>query len=93
MATFPAVGFCHMAKFAVDGFLETPAQELAPFDVGVTVVAPGAFRTDLPRGSMQPSSIRLPDYADTAGKARDRVLAGHGTQENGPVLGALSLPP
>ena len=40
---------------------------------------------------MQQFPIRLPEYADTAGKARDRVLAGHGTQENDPVLGARAI--
>ena len=91
MVTYPAVGFYHMAKFAVEGLSDTLAQELAPFGLGVTVVAPGAFRTDFRGGSMQQSSLRLPDYADTAGKARDRVLAGHGSQENDPVLGARAI--
>ncbi len=91
MVTYPAVGFYHMAKFAVEAFSETLAQEVAPFGIGVTVVAPGAFRTDFRGGSMQQSPVRLPEYADTAGKARDRVLAGHGTQENDPVLGARAI--
>ena len=91
MVTYPAVGFYHMAKFAVEAFSDTLAQELAPFGIGVTVVAPGAFRTDFRGGSMQQSPIRLLEYADTAGKARDRVLAGHGTQENDPVLGAQAI--
>ncbi len=91
MVTYPAVGFYHMAKFAVEGLSDTLAQELAPFGIGVTVVAPGAFRTDFRGGSMQQSPIRLPEYADTAGKARDRVLAGNGTQENDPVLGARAI--
>jgi NAD(P)-dependent dehydrogenase (short-subunit alcohol dehydrogenase family) len=91
MVTYPAVGFYHMAKFAVEGFSDTLAQELAPFGIGVTVVAPGAFRTDFRGSSMQQSAVRLPEYADTAGKARDRVLAGHGTQENDPALGARAI--
>ena len=91
MVAYPAIGFYHMAKFAVEGFSDILAQELAPFGVGVTVVAPGAFRTDFRGGSMQQSPVRLPEYADTAGKARDWVLAGHGTQENDPVLGARAI--
>ena len=55
MVTYPAVGFYHMAKFAVEGFSDTLAQELAPFGIGVTVVAPGAFRPDFRGGSMQQS--------------------------------------
>ena len=91
MVTYPAVGFYHMAKFAVEGLSETLAQELAPFGIGVTVVEPGAFRTDFRGSSMQQSAIRLPAYAETAGRARDRVLSGHGTQQNDPVLGAQAI--
>ena len=33
-------------KFAVEGFSECLALELAPFNIGVTIVEPGFFRTD-----------------------------------------------
>lgn len=91
LVTYPAVGFYHMAKFAVEAFSDTLAQELAPFGISVTAVAPGALRTDFRGGSLRQSPTRLPDYADTAGKMRDRVVAGHGTQENDPVLGARAI--
>ena len=71
MVTYPAVGFYHMAKFAVEAFSDTLAQELAPFGIGVTVVAPGAFRTDF-RGA----PCRIPHPA--AG------VRGNGRQGAGP---------
>jgi NAD(P)-dependent dehydrogenase (short-subunit alcohol dehydrogenase family) len=89
--TFPAVGYYHMVKFALEGLSDTLAQELAPFGIGVTVVAPGAFRTDFRGPSGQQSAIRIPDYAATAGAARDRVLAGHGTQRGDPARGAQAI--
>jgi NAD(P)-dependent dehydrogenase (short-subunit alcohol dehydrogenase family) len=46
LTTSPAVGFYHMAKFAVEGLSETLAKEITLFGLGVTVVEPGAFRTD-----------------------------------------------
>lgn len=92
IVTFPAVGYYHMAKFALEALSETLAKEVAPFGIGVTVVEPGAFRTDF-RGSesMKQSATRIPAYAETAGKARDRVLAAHGEQRGDPKLGARAI--
>ena len=91
LLTYPAVGFYHMSKFAIEGFSETLAQEIAPFGLGVTVVEPGAFRTAFRGRSSRQSALRLPAYAATAGQARDRVLAADGQQENDPVLGARAI--
>ena len=91
IVTFPAVGFYHMTKFAVEGMSESLAQETAPFGIGVTVVEPGAFRTDFRGRSMKQSKIRLPDYAETAGKARDGILASHGKQQGDPACGARAI--
>ncbi|MGH8778062.1 oxidoreductase [Paraburkholderia sp.] len=91
LTTFPAVGFYHMAKFAVEGLSETLAKEIAAFGLGVTVVEPGAFRTDFRGGSMKQSNVRLPAYADTVGKVRDGVLAAHGKQQGDPVLGSKAI--
>ncbi|MPV55703.1 short-chain dehydrogenase/reductase [Burkholderia sp. HI2761] len=91
LTTFPGVGFYHMTKFAVEGLSETLAKEIGPLGIGVTVVEPGAFRTDFRGASMQQSGIRLEDYADTAGKARDSVLAGHGKQQGDPVRGSRAI--
>jgi NAD(P)-dependent dehydrogenase (short-subunit alcohol dehydrogenase family) len=91
ITTFPAVGFYHMAKFAVEGLSETLAKEVAPFGIGVTVVEPGGFRTDFRGRSMKQSNIRLPAYAGTAGKARDNLLAAHGKQQGDPMRGAKAI--
>ena len=89
--TFPAVGYYHMAKFALEGLSDTLAKELAPFGIGVTVVAPGAFRTDFRGPSGKQSATRIDDYAATAGRARDSVLVGHGTQRGDPMRGAQAI--
>jgi len=91
LTTFPAVGFYHMAKFAVEALSETLAKEIAPFGLGVTIVEPGGFRTDFRGRSMVQSGIRLPAYADTAGKARDNILAAHGKQRGDPTRGARAI--
>ena len=43
------------SKFAVEGFSESLAHELAPFGIHVTIVEPGPFRTDF----LKPESIRF----------------------------------
>ena len=91
LTTFPGVGFYHMAKFAVEGLSETLAKEVIPLGLGVTVVEPGAFRTEFRGSSMKQSRVRLPAYEGTAGKSRDGVLAGHGKQQGDPVLGAKAI--
>ncbi len=51
-------------KFAIEGFSEALAQEVAQFDIKVTLIEPGAFRTDF----LNDSSVRfgaqgIADYA------------------------------
>ena len=43
------------SKFAVEGFSESLAHELAPFGIHVTIVEPGPFRTDF----LKPESIKF----------------------------------
>ncbi len=52
------------SKFAVEGFSESLALELARFNIGVTIVEPGFFRTDFLDGaSVRYGDIALDDYA------------------------------
>jgi NAD(P)-dependent dehydrogenase (short-subunit alcohol dehydrogenase family) len=44
--TFPALGFYHASKFALEGLSETLGKEVKDFGIHVTAVEPGAFRTD-----------------------------------------------
>lgn len=55
------------SKFAVEGFSESLAQEVARFGIQVTIVEPGFFRTDF----LEPSSVRhgshaIPDYQEAS---------------------------
>ena len=92
LVSYPGVGYYNMVKAGVEAMSDALAQELAPIGIGVTVVAPGAFRTDF-RG---PESLKLPatvieDYAGTAGKARAGTQAGHGKQQGDPTKGAQAI--
>src|SRR5258708_17976374 len=56
------------AKFGVEGFSEVMAPEMAPLGVKVTVIEPGAFRTDLAGSSTKIQEVRA-EYDSTVGKA------------------------
>ena len=92
LVTYPGVGYYHMVKFGIEAMSETLAKEVAPLGIGVTVVAPGAFRTDF-RGpaSIKQSATRIDDYGDTAGKSRVGTQAGHGKQAGDPMRGARAI--
>ncbi|SAL38082.1 short chain dehydrogenase [Caballeronia udeis] len=91
LTTFPNVGYYHASKYALEGLSETLAKEMAPFGIGVTVVEPGAFRTDFRGRSMRQSRIRIPEFAETLGRQRDALLDSHGKQHNDPAKGALAI--
>lgn len=60
------------SKFAVEGFSQSIADELAPFNVFVTSVSPGFFRTDFLDQSSAHYGItsRIDDYADAVSAFR-----------------------
>ncbi len=60
--TLPGISYYCGSKFALEGISETLGKELAPFNVKVTAVAPGSFRTDWAGRSMSRSARTLPDY-------------------------------
>ncbi|ORA17794.1 SDR family oxidoreductase [Mycobacterium asiaticum] len=63
ISAFPDVGIYHASKWALEGFSQALAQEVAPFGVHVTLIEPGGFDTDW-SGSSSKRAARLPDYAD-----------------------------
>ena len=92
LVTYPGVGYYHMVKFGVEALSDALAKEVGPLGIGVTAVAPGAFRTDF-RGpaSMVQSTTQIDDYAETAGRSRAAVQAGHGKQQGDPARGARAI--
>jgi NAD(P)-dependent dehydrogenase (short-subunit alcohol dehydrogenase family) len=81
------------SKFAVEGFSEALAGELAPFGIHVTIVEPGPFRTDF----LTPESLQfiaanaLPDYAERREATRASFEQRNGKQPGDPVLLAEAL--
>ncbi len=68
ITAFPNVGIYHASKWALEGFSQALAQEVADFGVHVTLVEPGGFATDW-AGSSAKRAAELPDYAEIHAKA------------------------
>lgn len=60
--TLPGISYYCGSKFALEGISDTLSKELAPFNIHVTAVAPGSFRTDWAGRSMVRSARSIPDY-------------------------------
>jgi NAD(P)-dependent dehydrogenase (short-subunit alcohol dehydrogenase family) len=91
LMAFAATGYYHATKFAVEAVSESLAQELAPLGIKVTIVEPGAFRTNWAGSSMAESQIVIDDYADTAGKRRVSTKAVSGNQPGDPARAAAAI--
>jgi NAD(P)-dependent dehydrogenase (short-subunit alcohol dehydrogenase family) len=63
IVAFPNVGIYHASKWALEGFSQSLAQEVAPFGVHVTLIEPAGFSTDW-SGSSSRTAEALPAYAD-----------------------------
>ncbi len=77
--TMPGIAYYCGSKFALEGISDTLSKELAPFNIFVTAVAPGSFRTDWAGRSMRRTPRSIPDYDasfDPMRKAREEK-SGH----------------
>jgi len=81
----PGFGFYNMTKFAVEGLSEALAAEVKPLGIHVTLIEPGAFRTDfLGRSGLLAEKV-IPDYDNTAGNGRRYFAENDGKQPGNPV--------
>lgn len=86
----PGMGAYQTAKFAVEGFSEVLSNEVRPFGVKVTIVEPGAFRTDWGGSSMQLAEVH-PDYDSTVGQMNRYRLETDGKQPGDPAKAAEAI--
>ncbi|BEN55122.1 oxidoreductase [Serratia marcescens] len=89
--TLPGISYYCGSKFALEGISETLSKELAPFNLHVTAVAPGSFRTDWAGRSMVRSPRRLPDYDALFEPVRQARQEKSGKQLGDPVKAAHAI--
>lgn len=58
---FPSNSMYHATKFGVEGFCESVAQEVAKYNIGITIVEPGGARTEFRYGSAHVADL-MPEY-------------------------------
>jgi NAD(P)-dependent dehydrogenase (short-subunit alcohol dehydrogenase family) len=83
----PGLGAYQAAKFAVEGFSEVLAAEVAPFGVDVIIVEPGAFRTDWQGASMERAAVGA-DYEASVGAIHAVRATTDGVQPGDPERAA-----
>jgi NAD(P)-dependent dehydrogenase (short-subunit alcohol dehydrogenase family) len=66
----------HAAKWAVGGFSDSLAMEVAPFGVKLCTLEPGGIRTNWARRAVQNAPDLLPDYEASVGSFL-KMLRGH----------------
>jgi NADP-dependent 3-hydroxy acid dehydrogenase YdfG len=70
---FPGNSMYHATKWGIEGFVESVAQEVLSFNIGMTLVEPGGARTEFRYGSAQVAKL-LPIYDDTPAHAFLKML-------------------
>jgi len=90
-APMAASGMYAAAKAAVEGMSQSLSQELAPFGINVTAVAPGGFRTDFLTNHSVRRSEMAHAYADSVGKSLAYLDNMAGTQPGDPARAATAL--
>jgi len=80
------------SKFAVEGWIEGLAEEVAPFGIRSLVVEPGMMRTDfLDSSSARHGTIQIADYAEAAAGFEAYIAGANHQQANDPAVLAAHL--
>jgi NADP-dependent 3-hydroxy acid dehydrogenase YdfG len=88
---FAGFGIYNAAKFAVEGFSEALAQEIAPLGIKLTIVELGPFRTNFAGDSFKLAGRIIDDYKTTSGVFRERIKGADGKQEGDPIKAAEAI--
>jgi NAD(P)-dependent dehydrogenase (short-subunit alcohol dehydrogenase family) len=79
------------AKFALEGTSEALAKEVEPFGIKVTLIEPGAFRTDFNGRSLAVAERSIDDYATLTNTALQWFKAMDGQQPGDPAKAAQAI--
>jgi NAD(P)-dependent dehydrogenase (short-subunit alcohol dehydrogenase family) len=85
IAAIPGNSAYHAAKWAVGGFTESLATEVAPFGVKVCALEPGGIRTNWGARAHRDTPDLLPDYEPSVGAFLNRLKSHWGQENSDPV--------
>lgn len=85
----PGGAYYTASKFAIEGFSEALAAEVAPLGIKVTIVEPGPFRTRFLKSARWAKP--MPDYAPSVGKTRELLHKMDGAQAGDPARAAHAI--
>jgi NAD(P)-dependent dehydrogenase (short-subunit alcohol dehydrogenase family) len=81
----PGTAAYHAAKWAVGGFSEALAQEVAPFGVKVCALEPGGMRTNWGARASKKTPDLLPDYEPSVGALAEMLKSHWGHETSDPA--------
>lgn len=88
---YPGIGFYSASKFAVEGYSEALAAELAPLGIKVMLVVLSGYRTYWEKQGMDIANDTIGDYAETAGFAIRQWVTRSGLQPGCPKQAAQAI--
>ncbi|MDJ0593194.1 MAG: SDR family oxidoreductase [Pleurocapsa sp. MO_226.B13] len=91
VVSFPGAGIYCSTKFALEGISEAMAKEVAPLGIKVTLVEPGAFRTDFNGRSLVATENLINDYDEAIGSFREWVRDVDGKQPGNPAKAVAAM--
>jgi NAD(P)-dependent dehydrogenase (short-subunit alcohol dehydrogenase family) len=89
--TMPGIAYYCGSKFALEGISEVLGKEVASFNIAVTAVAPGSFRTDWAGRSMKRTARSISDYDAVFDPIRQAREAKSGKQLGDPKKAARAM--
>ena len=89
--TMPGIAYYCGSKFALEGISDTLSKELKSFNIFVTAVAPGSFRTDWAGRSMQRTPRSIADYDASFDPVRQARQEKSGKQLGDPSRAAQAM--
>ena len=89
--SFPGTGIYCATKFALEGYSEALAKEIAPLGIKLTLIEPGAFRTEFAGDSLATPDEQIDDYEETAHKFVNMQSEMSGEQPGDPDKAAQGM--